>query len=151
MVEKLVIAGYSTRMMAPFLFGTFHEIRSQFRYMEDPDRAQKRLAQLIRYHMQDKLRIDHRDWEPIMDGALWYLTEVMENRYQFDWRGYDPVKDRIEDNWFAIHKEIRRRFQWRLAHPFYAPYYTKQYGYRPLPGNDAVQEMMSFYQLEKEK
>ena len=101
--------------------------------------------------MPEKLRIDHRDWEHVMSGALWYIEDVMKNRYQFDWRGFDPAKDMVEDSCFGILRDIRRRLQWRLAHPYYAPYYTRHYGYRPLPGNEAVQEVMSFYQLEMKK
>lgn len=148
-VEKLAVCGYSTRNMGSILFGYFPELQEQFRFEEHPDRANERIAQLIRYHMPEKLRIDYRDWEPVMEGALCYIEDVMKNRYEFDWHGYDPVKDRIEDDWLRIWRETRCRLQWRLWHPYYAPYYTRRYGYRPLPGNEPAQEVVSFYPLEK--
>ncbi len=138
-------------MMGPYLFGTFPEMQTQFRYSENPERARERLAQLVRYHMQDKLRIDTRDYEQEMPGALWYIAEVMEGRYEFDWRGYRRVNDEIEDNWAGVYFDVRRKLQWRLAHPYYAPYYTREFGYRPLPGNEMDQEVMSFYPANTEK
>lgn len=84
LVEKMVIMGHGTRMIAYYVLAIFPELKAHYRFEENPEYAKETLARLIRYHMQDSLRIDFAKYtEDPKDVAL--FLEMMP-RFQFDWR-----------------------------------------------------------------
>lgn len=146
-VERAAMSAWGTRQIATILIGQFPKIRKLSRYDENPDRAQESLGRLIRYHMQDSLRIDLSKYGEFSLEEEEYVGEIM-SRFGFAWKVENQKMARVPVNTWRIYSLTRRRLQARLRHPFYSPFYSKRYDeYRPVrdDGGAEAPPLSGFY------
>lgn len=146
------MSAWGTRQIALYLLTQIPKIKEHCRFEENPDRAQEALARLLRYHMQDSLRIDLANYQ-IDDLEMESYVEEIMSRFSFRWRRHNPKMAHVPVHTWAISSLTRRRLQARLRHPFYSPFYSKRYDeYRPVrdDGGTEAPPISGFYYRDSE-